>query len=655
MVELNQSCGFRKSKRIDNSFKLKTKFNSKDGRLVVFIVLKTFLGSESNKTMINLFAFKINYNAPETAQALYNGNIAETFWRSSSDNTMRKYAYSYDNLNRLSLAEYQKPQEAVVLTNSYNESLQYDKNGNIMSLQRNGGLDSQDLINQIDDLTYSYDGTTSNRLVGVSDSTNNPEGFNDNNLSQTDYSYDANGNMTADSNKGISQIIYNHLNLPTRINFDGIGLITYLYNATGQKVQKTVENSQAGDHTITDYMDGFQYKNDYLNFFPTAEGYVNCNVPKMIQVVIDGVPVDEVIDEPDLQKPQPFNYVYNYTDHLGNIRLSYTQKPGTTDLSIIEENHYYPFGLKHTNYNSDKMMYVKELEQLKIKPVPPLFRTSYNYKYNGKELQDELGLNMYTYGFRDYDPAIGRWNVIDPLAEKYRRWSPYNYCIDNPMRFVDPDGMGVESIHLDKNGTVLGNYNDGDNGVYVHENAKSSADYKKDYSSKNTSAGGEKIGEIGGKINVNKIFANLLNKNIKEAKDIYNPFTFRDHVKGHGDWDLKNNKSTIFGLGNDGKTTFSFQGNTMSSPDIGNYHFGAVGKAANLFSESFMLQQAGQAQMQAGTSQPQWQRYGTERVPVQRGDGVIWTDQKVMLPPYGDDPRDQQMIIGGFNYYKKNN
>jgi RHS repeat-associated protein len=93
-------------------------------------------------------------------------------------------------------------------------------------------------------------------------------------------------------------------------------------------------------------------------------------------------------------------YIYHYTDHLGNIRLSYFRN--NTGIEILEENNYYPFGMKHEGYNT-----------LGGNP-------SYNYKYNGKELQEN---GMYDYGARFYMPDIGRWGVVDPLAEKYRRWS----------------------------------------------------------------------------------------------------------------------------------------------------------------------------------------------------------------------------------------
>jgi RHS repeat-associated protein len=118
----------------------------------------------------------------------------------------------------------------------------------------------------------------------------------------------------------------------------------------------------------------------------------------------------------------------------------------------LEENHYYPFGLKHQNYNTGRRQLGKKEEilagNLTLMPAfvlptedKPL---EYKYKYNGKEWQDELGLNFYDYGARNYDPAIGRWMNIDPLAETSRRWSPFTYCYNSPMVFVDPDGMRGE-------------------------------------------------------------------------------------------------------------------------------------------------------------------------------------------------------------------
>ncbi len=146
----------------------------------------------------------------------------------------------------------------------------------------------------------------------------------------------------------------------------------------------------------------FHYENGILRFFATAEGYVNVSAGR-------------------------YNYVYNYTDHLGNVRLSYVNDR-LLGVRVIEENNYYPFGLKHNGYNNIS---------------PP--NSVYKYKFNGMELQDELGLNVYDFGARNYMPDLGRWANIDPFAEQSRRWTPYNYAYNNPVYFIDPDGMQAMS------------------------------------------------------------------------------------------------------------------------------------------------------------------------------------------------------------------
>jgi RHS repeat-associated protein len=172
--------------------------------------------------------------------------------------------------------------------------------------------------------------------------------------------------------------------------------------------------------TATDYLDGFQYQQEHLQFFPTAEGYAK----------------DTFFDD-----EHHFNYVYQYKDHLGNVRVSYGWDPYEEEVKILEENNYYPYGLKHRNYN----MTVEDYKVLFPSGIgiEAVDSRPYNYKYNGKEWQEDLGLNWYDYGARNYDAALGRWMSIDPMAEKYKMWSPYDYCINNPVFFVDPDGMRI--------------------------------------------------------------------------------------------------------------------------------------------------------------------------------------------------------------------
>jgi RHS repeat-associated protein len=354
----------------------------------------------------DLFSFKLNYNTVDgssgAADKLYNGNIAETFWSTATDGGfVRNYGYKYDSLNRLKDATYQKSNS---VTHNYDENLTYDKNGNIVTLLRyTHNSDGQIGAMKMDELTYEYKSPTSNQLMKVTESLsgNVSQGFIDGNTTGDDYVYDANGNMTVDNNKHITSITYNHLNLPTQITFGTTGNIVYFYTASGQKVKKVVTSTTPASVVTTDYLGGYQYSNSSLQFFPTAEGYVK-NTP------VNGT--------------NSYSYVFNYTDHLGNVRLSYTKNPSTNALTILEESNYYPFGLKHNGYNS-------------ITPVPENRRL-----YNGKELQQELGLNEYAYGWRDYDPVLGKWNVIDQLAEKYYNTTPYAYVANNPITTIDPDG-----------------------------------------------------------------------------------------------------------------------------------------------------------------------------------------------------------------------
>ncbi|MCK0115184.1 RHS repeat-associated core domain-containing protein, partial [Gelidibacter sp. F63206] len=371
----------------------------------------------------NLFGFKMNYNnnaeGSAIAPALYNGNISQTIWRTANDNTKRASAYRYDALNRITSGYFRKADANGALEQDAGRydlyGVVYDKNGNIASLKRNGhtAVDAARIVTDygvMDDLTYDYQ-PNSNKLMKVTDAALNTSGigeFNDLNKVGNDYAYDANGNMVKDLNKEIGTsdvngITYNYLNLPTEVKFSDSNTrkINYIYDATGNKLEKKV--TEGIEITRTYYAGNYVYQGSLLKFFNQPEGYVDAE--------------------------NGFDYVYQYKDHLGNVRLSYSDLDlnGAIDpnTEILEENNYYPGGLKHKGYNN------------------VINGTDHPYGFNGKEESNELGLNTLDFGARNYMPDLVRWGNIDPHAESYYSLSPYTAMANNPINFIDPDGMDI--------------------------------------------------------------------------------------------------------------------------------------------------------------------------------------------------------------------
>ncbi|HEY4061756.1 MAG TPA: DUF6443 domain-containing protein [Puia sp.] len=578
----------------------------------------------------------------------FNGNISGTVWKSAGDGINRKYDFTYDNVNRLTGATFlQNPSGSTWNTTAMDYSvsnLHYDANGNILSMNQNGFKIGAP-ASLIDQLTYSYQ-TSSNKLIQVNDAVNDTASklgdfHYKGSKGSYDYSYDGNGNLTLDNNKGIDQISYNYLNLPQQVHINGKGNIIYTYDAAGNKLRKVVMDSVSGLATTTEYLGAFQYQRrapiasptagtDTLQFMEEEEGRarwafhrylngttgygweydftekdhlgntrvlltqekdtaqyvatmeaayrstelalfynidstsypaasvpggypsdpmtspndsvarVNGNGHKMgpalllkvmsgdsaaigvksfyrsggsvgspnnsLQSVLSslatglvgvtggthgvlsdlnntsGSPVYAALnsflpanDPATSTTPKAylnwmlldnqFNYVSGNNQsgaipvgsadvlntlatgiglhHSGYLYIWVSNEtPGwdvffdnlsvqTYSGPMLEENHYYPFGLTMAGI-SDKALKGNYTEN--------------KFRYNGKELQnqefaDGSGLEEYDYGARFLDPQLGVWHGIDPLADNSRRWSPYNYAFNNPIRFIDPDGM----------------------------------------------------------------------------------------------------------------------------------------------------------------------------------------------------------------------
>ena len=334
------------------------------------------------------FTQNLYYNTG-VGTAKYNGSISSMTWKSGNESTVRGYKFTYDGLDRMLNATYGETASISTNANRFSENVTgYDKNGNIKGLQRYGqtGASAYGLL---DNLTFTLNG---NQLSRVEDAVSTAAygtntAFVNGASAAGEYAYDVNGNLTKDLNKGITDIQYNVLNLPSTVSFSDGSTITYTYGADGTKL-RTVHKI-GSTTTTTDYCGNVIYENGTQKLLLTEEGYIN------------------------LAGTQQYHYYLK--DHQGNNRVV-INRSGTME----ETNHYYPFG--------------------------GVFATAGNtqpYKYNGKEFDTKKGLNWYDYGARHYDTALGRFMTNDRFAEKYYSMSPYQYGANSPVVNIDVNGDSI--------------------------------------------------------------------------------------------------------------------------------------------------------------------------------------------------------------------
>ena len=354
------------------------------------------------------FSQQLRYAAGAAAPC-YNGNIAEAVTQGN------KYAYIYDNANRLTSAKY-TPSAGDA---DYSATYAYDRNSNITALTRKGLKDIFGNYGPVDDLTMLYDG---NRLWRVSDHADevllensgnlrNPEIFDP---SETQFDYDSNGNTVKDLSRNIEKMDYNTINLPPSARLvqgtDRLSgrktnqSIGYTYDASGVR-HRVIHATQPLLGTMpmriatadtTDYVGNYVIRNGQIDKILTPYGY--------------------------LQGGKFHTWIHDYQ---GNVAVV------VVGDSVAQRNSYYPYGLPHVT------------GLIKLQSPSATSVTGNPYKYGGKEFDTFGGADLYDFHARYHAPSTGRFMTVDPMAEKYPGISPYIYCAGNPIAYIDPDGMQI--------------------------------------------------------------------------------------------------------------------------------------------------------------------------------------------------------------------
>ena len=333
-----------------------------------------------------------------------NGNIRATEIKFDNDSSVY-YEYLYDGLDRLIIAEHNDIAAYPI------EVFKYDKNGNIDTvIWHDRGVS--------DTTVYEYE-TGTNQLARLSG--NEVDTF----------TYDSNGNLESDSSKNATYY-YSYLNRLDKIvvpNTWGNEHLYMGYNSSGLRISKSlvwnyrdtcgiggIESFGNGIYggvkpppiELCTYWDTTHTR--YLRSFGNTLKEINEYGQHPTWYILAGDDRIATIDENG-------NLYYYLKDHLGTTRMT------IRDNGTVYGRYYRYLAFGET-----------ESEQITLNQA---------YKYTGKPFDSELGLDIYYYGARYYNPHLGRWLAVDPLHDKYPSLSPYVYCSDNPMKYVDPDGNWV--------------------------------------------------------------------------------------------------------------------------------------------------------------------------------------------------------------------
>lgn len=479
---------------------------------------------------------------------------------------------SYDGMSRLTAAGYLENGKR---NNHFSTSYKYDLMGNILSLRREGLLNSGN-YGTIDDLTYSYKG---NQVVKIDDAAEESPSyrgamhFRDYADEETEYTYDANGNMLTDSNKGITSIDYNVLDLPqcistkSRVLFkeDSNDTIYYTYSADGIKLRSTYKKAEYRvypynpETSLTSFNVETGLNVGTVGMAKPIAKRLKTKYYYCSNLVYDNDNISAILFDGGYASVDDDNGIvmhFYVKDHLGSNRLVVDGNG-----NIEEVNHYYPFGA----LMGDRCGVSRN-----------------NYKYIGKELDTMYGWNMQDHEARWYDPVVGRWMVTDPLQEIYLNVSSYSNVLNNPLRLIDPDGNHVE-VTLDKENKyiVTGGALDDDKNIYIIEHGKRTGNILGKSLTKYSFFGSDNKVVVGAQIDMlDKSGQNFFDKDIVKSK--IDVIYYMANATGGQKYDFKT--IGIKNRGNLNWTQYSYRGmpftdengNTFiaSARDIGNYSAG---------------------------------------------------------------------------------